>query len=114
MQSVGLYRSTVKLIGGCLFLEQTPPDSGMYEYSFHTSAVVQDNVQKTKRNIYREKKLSNADCITNAILWTADELATKGIVMKYLVQTRIMICKSKCCHSSDQYSASQQPLNGAC
>jgi hypothetical protein len=38
----------VQLIGGCLFWEQTPPDSGMYEYSFHTSAVVGDNVQKTK------------------------------------------------------------------
>jgi len=37
-------------------------------------------------------KLQNADCITNAILWTIDELAAKGIVMKHLVQSGIMIC----------------------
>jgi hypothetical protein len=37
----------LQLIGGCLFWEQTPPESGMYEYSMHTPAsVAADNVQK--------------------------------------------------------------------
>jgi len=38
----------LQLIDCCLFWEQTPPESGMYKYSFYTSQAVQDNVQKTQ------------------------------------------------------------------